>query len=381
MREANDKGLELALALPISRSAWYLGKLIGFACVGAVIAALFALPLLAWAAPADLAAWCLALAVEAALVAAAALFFASALGADRGGDRGHRRPLPARPLDLGDPGDRGRPACERQPGGSVRRAGWWTRWPCCCRGSTPRRVATGCCTARPPAAELAQALCRPRALCRAARRGRPVRFEPAQPVSRYAGHANGRSRRYPAGSVPARRHACRAGRLAVGATRRRARRPPTCRPRLRRRRCDSPASAKPPRWRGSRCCGCRPSIRAATTRFPTSGSTTGAWSPGWARSRPTDPRSGYPLFAAARIYAENADASKAAAHARLHRGRVRARSERGAGRRSRTPRCLPSTGCTTCPSRGATPPRSSARPPIPRSPTGRARWRSSSSRT
>lgn len=80
VREANDKGLELALALPISRSAWYLGKLIGFACAGTLIAGLFALPLLAWAAPADLIAWCLALAAETALVAAAALFFASALG-------------------------------------------------------------------------------------------------------------------------------------------------------------------------------------------------------------------------------------------------------------------------------------------------------------
>lgn len=80
VREANDKGLELALALPISRPAWYLGKLLGFACAGALIATLFALPLLAWAKPADLAAWWLALAAEAAVVAAAALFFASALG-------------------------------------------------------------------------------------------------------------------------------------------------------------------------------------------------------------------------------------------------------------------------------------------------------------
>ncbi len=80
VREANDKGLELALALPISRSAWYLGKLAGFACTGALMAALFALPLLIWAAPTDLAAWYLALAAEVALVAAAALFFASALG-------------------------------------------------------------------------------------------------------------------------------------------------------------------------------------------------------------------------------------------------------------------------------------------------------------
>jgi ABC-type transport system involved in multi-copper enzyme maturation permease subunit len=80
VREANDKGLELALALPMPRPSWYLGKLLGFAAAGALIAALFALPLLAWAKPADLAAWWLALSAEAAVVAAASLFFASALG-------------------------------------------------------------------------------------------------------------------------------------------------------------------------------------------------------------------------------------------------------------------------------------------------------------
>ncbi|MCC6472198.1 MAG: ABC transporter permease subunit [Burkholderiales bacterium] len=80
VREANDKGLELALALPISRPAWYLGKLLGYACAGALLAAFFALPLTLWAAPADLAAWTLAVAAEAAVMAAAALFFASALG-------------------------------------------------------------------------------------------------------------------------------------------------------------------------------------------------------------------------------------------------------------------------------------------------------------
>jgi ABC-type transport system involved in multi-copper enzyme maturation permease subunit len=78
-REANDKGLELALALPISRPAYYLGKLLGFACAGALLATLFALPLLAWAKPADLAAWWISLAVETAMIAAAALFFSSAL--------------------------------------------------------------------------------------------------------------------------------------------------------------------------------------------------------------------------------------------------------------------------------------------------------------
>jgi ABC-type transport system involved in multi-copper enzyme maturation permease subunit len=78
-REANDKALELALAQPISRSAYYLGKLLGFACAGILLATLFAFPLLAWAKPAALAAWWLSLAVETALVAAAALFFASVL--------------------------------------------------------------------------------------------------------------------------------------------------------------------------------------------------------------------------------------------------------------------------------------------------------------
>lgn len=78
-REANDKGLELALALPISRPGYYLGKLLGFTCAGALVTALFALPLLLWAKPSDLAAWWISLATETALIAAAALFFASAL--------------------------------------------------------------------------------------------------------------------------------------------------------------------------------------------------------------------------------------------------------------------------------------------------------------
>lgn len=78
-REANDKGVELALALPLSRPAWYAGKLLGFAATGALMAAAFALPLLLWARGADAAAWALSLAAECALVSAAALFFASAL--------------------------------------------------------------------------------------------------------------------------------------------------------------------------------------------------------------------------------------------------------------------------------------------------------------
>jgi ABC-type Na+ efflux pump permease subunit len=79
LREINDKGLELMLSLPLTRSAHYLGRLAGFAAVGAVLAVLFALPLLLWAPPLAVGAWALSLALEAALVAAAALFFSMSL--------------------------------------------------------------------------------------------------------------------------------------------------------------------------------------------------------------------------------------------------------------------------------------------------------------
>src|SRR5689334_19311860 len=78
-REASDKGLELALALPVARPIYYLGKLLGFAATAALLAALFALPLLFWGRPADVAAWGFSLALETALAAAAALLFASVI--------------------------------------------------------------------------------------------------------------------------------------------------------------------------------------------------------------------------------------------------------------------------------------------------------------
>jgi hypothetical protein len=79
LREMNDKGMELALSLPLSRAAQYLGRLAGFVACAIVLAAVFALPLLAWAPPGAAALWALSLACEAALVAAAALFFAMTL--------------------------------------------------------------------------------------------------------------------------------------------------------------------------------------------------------------------------------------------------------------------------------------------------------------
>jgi hypothetical protein len=78
-REAADKGLELALALPVSRPAYYLGKLAGFCGCGVLLAAVFAVPMLLWSPPAAITAWGISLAAETTLVAAAALFFAMTL--------------------------------------------------------------------------------------------------------------------------------------------------------------------------------------------------------------------------------------------------------------------------------------------------------------
>lgn len=78
-REASDRALEFALTLPLSRAEYYLGKLAGFATGAVMLAVLFALPLLLWAQPTAVAAWCVSLAFEAALVAAIALFFSMRL--------------------------------------------------------------------------------------------------------------------------------------------------------------------------------------------------------------------------------------------------------------------------------------------------------------
>jgi hypothetical protein len=79
VREANDKVLELALALPLSRSQYYIGKLIGYGAIGLGFAAAFGLPMLLWAAPGSAALWSASLAAELLLVCAASLFFAVTL--------------------------------------------------------------------------------------------------------------------------------------------------------------------------------------------------------------------------------------------------------------------------------------------------------------
>ncbi len=79
LREINDKGLEQLLSLPLSRSAQYLGRLAGHVACGILLSAAYALVLLPWVAPGAAALWGLSLAVETALVAAAALFFTMTL--------------------------------------------------------------------------------------------------------------------------------------------------------------------------------------------------------------------------------------------------------------------------------------------------------------
>src|SRR5687768_13276598 len=79
LREIQDKGLELSLSLPLSRATHYFGRLAGFVACGAGLALLFSLVLLLWATPQAVALWGISLALEVALVAAAALFFAMTL--------------------------------------------------------------------------------------------------------------------------------------------------------------------------------------------------------------------------------------------------------------------------------------------------------------
>src|SRR5260370_29453156 len=76
LREINDKGLELMLSLPLPRSAHYLGRLAGFAVLGAALAGAFAAPLLAWAPPGARAPWGPSLARPTALLAPPAPLFA-----------------------------------------------------------------------------------------------------------------------------------------------------------------------------------------------------------------------------------------------------------------------------------------------------------------
>ena len=73
VREFNDKVLELVLSLPIPRSSYFLGKLLGFCAFSLLIAALFSAALLLYAPASAAIFWGLSLWCELALVVALSL--------------------------------------------------------------------------------------------------------------------------------------------------------------------------------------------------------------------------------------------------------------------------------------------------------------------
>jgi len=73
VREFNDKGLELILALPLPRAAYLLGKLLGFSSLAVLLAIAFGLLTAIFAPPAQAAIWSASLACELAIVAALSL--------------------------------------------------------------------------------------------------------------------------------------------------------------------------------------------------------------------------------------------------------------------------------------------------------------------
>ncbi|OFZ87868.1 MAG: hypothetical protein A3F74_07685 [Betaproteobacteria bacterium RIFCSPLOWO2_12_FULL_62_58] len=74
IREFNDKGLDVALALDVPRGHYILGKLAGFLVIGALLAAAVSLPLAFLATPEAALQWGLSLALELGIVIALALF-------------------------------------------------------------------------------------------------------------------------------------------------------------------------------------------------------------------------------------------------------------------------------------------------------------------
>jgi ABC-type Na+ efflux pump permease subunit len=73
VRELQDKTLEMILAMPIRRGNYYLGKLIGFFHVAALISVIFAFLLFLYADPEQVAIWTISLFFELVLVVALSL--------------------------------------------------------------------------------------------------------------------------------------------------------------------------------------------------------------------------------------------------------------------------------------------------------------------
>jgi len=76
VREFNDKGLDVALAVDLPRSHYIVGKLAGYVALVTLVAAVASAPLAVLAAPASTVLWALSLALELAVIAALAMFCA-----------------------------------------------------------------------------------------------------------------------------------------------------------------------------------------------------------------------------------------------------------------------------------------------------------------
>ncbi|SPE22993.1 conserved membrane hypothetical protein [Burkholderiales bacterium] len=80
VREKSEGTMLLALAAPVGRASWLLGKALGFAALAALTGLLLALPVLLTAPPAAAAAWTLSLILELTLIATVSAAVARVLG-------------------------------------------------------------------------------------------------------------------------------------------------------------------------------------------------------------------------------------------------------------------------------------------------------------
>lgn len=78
LREIDDKVVELTLSRPLSRSEWYIGKLLGYVASSVALSVIVSVPLILQV-PVTALAWCYSLALELTIVVAATLAFAITL--------------------------------------------------------------------------------------------------------------------------------------------------------------------------------------------------------------------------------------------------------------------------------------------------------------
>jgi ABC-type transport system involved in multi-copper enzyme maturation permease subunit len=74
IRDANDKGIELILALPLPRGSYFFGKLAGFTSASLALAVFFGLPLCLFAPWTHVIAWTVSLACELVIMTTLSLF-------------------------------------------------------------------------------------------------------------------------------------------------------------------------------------------------------------------------------------------------------------------------------------------------------------------